>query len=111
MNLVYAIISLVGYIVIELAVVLYAGSLAIHSIFGLPIACGLLILCLVRGGYTDIIQVTVLILGGLTVTLIGLHQVSQLTGHGGSVVGGFKSLLESSPDLAECVVVLYIRFF
>jgi len=31
----------------------------------------------VRGGYTDIIQVTVLILGGLTVTLICLHQVSQ----------------------------------
>ena len=108
-RLVYAIISLIGYIVIELAVVLYTGSLAIHSIFGLPIAYGLAILCLVGGGYTvfggfkavaytDIIQVTVLILGGMTVTLLGLHQVSQLSGHGGSVVGGFQALLTSAPE-------------
>jgi SSS family solute:Na+ symporter len=33
----YAIISLIGYIVIELAVVLYTGSLAIHEVFGLPL--------------------------------------------------------------------------
>jgi SSS family solute:Na+ symporter len=108
-RLVYAIISLIGYIVIELAVVLYTGSLAIHSIFGLPLVYGLAILCLVGGGYTvfggfkavaytDIIQVTVLILGGLTVTLLGLNQVSQLTGHGSSVVSGFQALLASAPE-------------
>ena len=50
-RLVYAIISLIGYIVIELAVVLYTGSLAIHSIFGLPLAAGLAILCVIGGGY------------------------------------------------------------
>ena len=76
-RLAYAIISLIGYILIELAVVLYTGSLAIYSIFGLPLAWGLVILCVVGGGYTiyggfkavaytDVIQVTVLILGGLT---------------------------------------------
>ena len=109
-RLVYAIISLIGYVVIELAVVLYTGSLAIHSIFGLPLTAGLLILCLIGGGYTiyggfksvaytDIIQVTVLILGGLTVTILGLHKVGVVSPeHGASVLGGFKTLLADSPE-------------
>lgn len=106
----YAVISLIGYIVIELAVVLYTGSLAIHSVFGLPLAWGLVILCVVGGGYTiyggfkavaytDIIQVTVLILGGLTVMLLGLHKLGVLLPeHGPSVIGGFKAVLAGSPE-------------
>jgi SSS family solute:Na+ symporter len=109
-RLVFAVISLIGYIVIELAVVLYTGSLAIHSIFGLPMATGLIILCVIGGGYTiyggfksvaytDVIQVTVLILGGLTVTLLGLHKVGTLSPeHGASVIGGMRTLLADSPD-------------
>ena len=50
-RLVYAIISLIGYIVIELAVVLYTGSLAIREVFGLPLVWGLVILCVIGGGY------------------------------------------------------------
>lgn len=106
----YAIISLIGYIVIELAVVLYTGSLAIHSVFGLPLVWGLVILCVVGGGYTiyggfkaiaytDVIQVTVLILGGLTVMLLGLHKLGVLVPeYGPSVVGGFKAVLAGSPE-------------
>jgi SSS family solute:Na+ symporter len=109
-RLVYAIISLVGYIVIELAVVLYAGSLAIYSNFGLRLEAGLILLCVVGGGYTiyggfksvaytDIIQVTVLILGGLTVTCIGLYQVGAGTpGFDASVIGGFRAVLQGSPE-------------
>ncbi len=106
----YAIISLVGYIVIELAVVLYTGSLAIREVFGLPLVWGLVILCVIGGGYTiyggfkavaytDIIQVTVLILGGLTVMLLGLHKVGGLLPeYGPSVIGGFKAVLAGSPE-------------
>jgi len=109
-RLVYAVISLIGYIVIELAVVLYTGSLAIHSIFGLPLVWGLLILCVIGGGYTiyggfksvaytDIIQVTVLILGGLTVVILGLHKLGVAApGHGASVVGGLRTILADSPE-------------
>jgi solute:Na+ symporter, SSS family len=109
-RLVYAIISLIGYIVIELAVVLYTGSLAIHSIFGLRLAYGLAILCAVGGGYTiyggfksvaytDIVQVTVLILGGLTVTLLGLHKIgAALPEYGPSVLGGLRAIAAESPD-------------
>ena len=106
----YAIISLIGYIVIELAVVLYTGSLAIREVFGLPLVWGLVILCVIGGGYTiyggfkavaytDIIQVTVLILGGLTVMLLGLHKVGVLLPeYGPSVFGGFKAILAGSPE-------------
>ena len=106
----YAIISLIGYIVIELAVVLYTGSLAIREVFGLPLVWGLAILGVIGGGYTiyggfkavaytDIIQVTVLILGGMTVTLLGLHQLGVLTPElGPSVIGGFKAVLAGSPE-------------
>ena len=109
-RLVYAIICLVGYVFIELAVVLYTGSLAIHSIFGLPLSWGLLILCLVGGGYaiyggfkavayTDIIQVTVLLVGGLTVTLLGLHRLGVVSPeHGASVLGGLRVVLDESPE-------------
>jgi SSS family solute:Na+ symporter len=106
----YAIISLIGYIVIELAVVLYTGSLAIREVFGLPLVWGLVVLCVIGGGYTiyggfkavaytDIIQVTVLILGGLTVTLLGLHKLGGLApGFGPSVIGGFQAVLAGSPE-------------
>ena len=109
-RMVYAIISLLGYIVIELAVVLYTGSLAIHSIFGLDLTYGLAILCLVGGGYTiyggfksvaytDLIQVTVLILGGLTVTLLGLNQVGVLCPeYGASAAGGLRAILAGTPE-------------
>lgn len=109
-RLAYAIISLIGYIVIELAVVLYTGSLAIREVFGLPLVWGLLILCVIGGGYaiyggfkavayTDIIQVTVLILGGLTVTVLGLHKLGVLQpDYGPSVIGGFKAVLAGSPE-------------
>ncbi|MEI6655066.1 MAG: sodium/solute symporter [Verrucomicrobiota bacterium] len=109
-RVVYAVISLIGYIVIELAVVLYTGSLAIESLFGLPLNWGLVILCGIGGGYaiyggfkaiayTDIIQVTVLILGGLTVMLLGLHKMGVLQPeYGPSVIGGFKAVLAGSPE-------------
>lgn len=111
----YAIISLIGYIVIELAVVLYTGSLAIHSLFGLPLAWGLVILCAVGGGYTiyggfksvaytDVIQVTVLLLGGLIVTVLGLNQVGALVPeYGGSVLGGWRAILAGAPEKSHMV--------
>ena len=109
-RLAFAIISLIGYILIELAVVLYTGSLAIESIFGLPLGWGLALLCLIGGGYTiwgglksvaytDIIQVTVLIVGGLVVTALGLIKLGQASpAHGATIWGGFESVLASAPE-------------
>jgi solute:Na+ symporter, SSS family len=108
-RLVYAIISLVGYIVIELAAVLYTGALAVHSIFGLRLEYGLLIFGLagayaIYGGfksvaYTDIIQVTVLVVGGLLVTWLGLQQVGRLApGFGNGAWGGWRAIVAGAPE-------------
>jgi solute:Na+ symporter, SSS family len=109
-RLVYAIISLIGYIVIELAAVLYTGAFAIHGIFGLDLGYGLAILCIIGGGYTiyggfksvaytDVVQVTVLILGGLTVALLGLHKVGVTSPeYGASILGGLRAVLAESPE-------------
>lgn len=115
-RLAFAIISLIGYIFIELAVVLYTGSLAIYSMFGLPLVWGMAILCIIGGGYTvwgglksvvytDIVQVTVLISGGLAVTLIGLMRVGAATpGAGATVWGGFRAVLAGSPEKFHMVL-------
>lgn len=108
-RLAYAVICLIGYIVIELAVVLYTGALAVHSIFGLRLEYGLLVFALagayaIYGGfksvaYTDIVQVTVLVLGGLVVTVLGLQQVGKLApGFGGTAWGGLQAILAGAPE-------------
>lgn len=115
-RLLFAFFSLIGYIFIELAVVLYTGSMAIEAIFGLPLVWGLAILCVVGGGYaiyggfkaiayTDIIQVTVLILGGITVTLLGLYKVGEsMPEYGASVWGGFRAVLDGTPEKFHMVM-------
>lgn len=109
-RLAFAIISLIGYIFIELAVVLYTGALALESIFDLPLVYGLIILFFVTGAYTiygglksvvytDIIQVTVLVVGGLVVTFLGLAAVGHNSPeYSDSMLGGFKALLDGAPE-------------
>lgn len=109
-RVVFAVISLIGYVFIELAVVLYTGSLAMQSMFGLPLIYGLAILCFIGGGYTiygglksvaftDIIQVAVLIAGGLAVTIVGLIKVGKADPmFADTLFGGFQALLHGSPE-------------
>lgn len=115
-RLAFAVISLIGYVLIELAVVLYTGSLAIESIFGLPLVYGLILLCVLAGGYTmvgglrsvaltDIVQVTVLILGGLVVTGAGLLKVAAASpGYGHTLLGGLSAVIDSSPEKFHMVL-------
>lgn len=108
-RLAYAIICLVGYVVIELAVVLYTGALAVHSIFGLRLELGLMVFGLagayaIYGGFravanTDIVQVTVLVLGGLVVTILGLREIGRLSpAFGSSVWGGLCNIMSGAPE-------------
>lgn len=112
----FAFISLVGYIFIELAVVLFTGALAIESLFGLPIVYGLAILFFLVGSYTlygglksvaytDVMHVTILILGGLIVTWLGLSKIGLLSGvsTGFEAFNGLKTIYESAPDKFEMV--------
>lgn len=93
------------YVFVNLASVLYLGSLALETIMGIPMIYGVIGLALFAAAYslygglsavawTDVIQVIFLVLGGLVTTYIALNTVSR----GEGVVSGIKIVYEAAPD-------------
>ncbi|GAG74729.1 unnamed protein product, partial [marine sediment metagenome] len=93
------------YVFVNLASVLYLGSLALETIMGIPLIYGVAGLALFAAAYslygglsavawTDVIQVVFLILGGLVTTYLALDTVSG----GEGVMAGFKTIYETAPD-------------
>ena len=107
--LIMSIFWLFLYVFINLTSILYLGSLAINGLLGgqyfhvVMIGLAAFALIITLGGmkvigYTDVIQVTVLVLGGLATTYMALTITSEKFGLGTSVVAGFKVLLKEAPD-------------
>ena len=107
--LVMAIIWLFVYIFVNLTSILYLGALAINGLAGGQyfhiIMLGLAIFALIITlggmkviGYTDVIQVAVLIIGGLATTYLALTIVSEKFGVGSSAITGFKMLMKDAPE-------------
>jgi len=81
-----SIFSLVGYVLTKVSVSVYAGGVVIEALTGLSFWTGALITIVITGiytilggfrvvVYTEAVQTIVLILGSLTVTVIGLVQI------------------------------------
>ncbi|MBS1662031.1 MAG: sodium transporter, partial [Bacteroidetes bacterium] len=91
--MIMAIFWLALYIVVNLMSILYLGALAISGISGISIYTCIFLLAvfsiiITLGGmkvigYTDVIQVFFLILGGLVATWIALHLVAEKSGQSG----------------------------
>lgn len=97
------------YIFVNLTSILYLGAKAISGLAGtqyfhvILLALALFALLITLGGmkvigYTDVIQVAVLIVGGVAAIWIALIKVDEVVNNGNSVVGGFKTLLTQAPD-------------
>ncbi len=93
------------YVFVNLASVLYLGSLALETIMGIPMIYGVIGLALFAAAYslygglsavawTDVIQVVFLVLGGLFTTYLALNTVSG----GDGVLAGIKTVYEAAPD-------------
>lgn len=93
------------YVFVNLASVLYLGSLALETIMGIPMIYGVIGLALFAAAYslygglsavawTDVIQVIFLVLGGLVTTYIALNTVSG----GEGVISGIKTVYEATPE-------------
>ncbi len=105
--MIMAIFWLALYIVVNLMSILYLGALAVSSISGINIyACIFLLaifsIIITLGGmkvigYTDVIQVFFLILGGLVATYIALHLVAEKSGQSG-LLAGFKIMTTEASD-------------
>lgn len=105
--MIMAVFWLLLYVVVNLTSILYLGALAIHAISGLPLYLCMVFLALfaivitLGGmkviGYTDVIQVFFLIVGGLATTYLALTLVSEKFGTTG-VMNGLKLLTEKADD-------------
>lgn len=105
--MIMAVFWLLLYVVVNLTSILYLGALAIHAISGLPLylcmvfLAGFAVIITLGGmkviGYTDVIQVFFLIVGGLATTYLALTLVSEKFGTTG-VFNGMKLLTEKAND-------------
>lgn len=105
--MIMAIFWLMLYIVVNLMSILYLGGVAIAGISGLDLKFVIFLLAvfsiiITLGGmkvigYTDVIQVFFLVLGGLAATYIALHLISEKSGTTG-LWNGFKLLQADASD-------------
>ncbi len=105
--MIMAVFWLLLYVVVNLTSILYLGALAINSISGINTTLCMYLLAIfaifitLGGmkviGYTDVIQVFFLILGGLVTTYLALSMVSDKFG-GAGVVDGFTIMTKQAND-------------
>ncbi|WP_143305875.1 sodium:solute symporter family transporter [Chitinophaga vietnamensis] len=107
--LIMAVFWLFLYVFVNLTSILYLGALAINGLLGgeylhvVMIALSIFAVIITLGGmkvigYTDVIQVGVLIIGGLATTYMALALVSEHAGLGRNALAGFNALLRDAPD-------------
>ena len=105
--MIMAVFWLLLYVVVNLTSILYLGALAVSSISGIGFwycMIGLAIFAVIIAlggmkviGYTDVIQVFFLILGGLATTYLALELVSDHFG-GDGIMDGFRLLTTKAED-------------
>jgi solute:Na+ symporter, SSS family len=107
--LIMGIFWLLLYIFVNLTSILFLGAVAINGLVGgqylhtIMIALAIFALIITLGGmkvigYTDVIQVAVLIVGGLATTYMALTIVSEKFGMGTDAIAGFNMLMKDAPD-------------
>lgn len=105
---VMAVFWLLVYVFVNLTSIIYLGSLAISAISGISFEwciVGLTIFSVIVTlggmkviGYTDVVQVIVLIIGGLITTYLALTLLSENFGFGKNILKGLSLLRKEAPD-------------
>lgn len=108
-SLIMAIFWLLLYVFVNLTSILYLGAIAISGLIGpeylhtVLVALAVFSLIITLGGmkvigYTDVIQVAVLIVGGFATIYFALTIVSEKFGLGRDAIAGFKTLMQQAPE-------------
>ena len=110
-RMVMAVFWLGVYVLVNLTSILWLGALAINTVAGVDLVVGLITL----GGFalayslygglkavalTDIIQVVLLVLGGLLIAWIMLDKVSG----GAGIIQGFSMLMDQVPEKFDMIL-------
>lgn len=103
-----AVFWLLVYVFVNLTSIIYLGSLAISSISPLSFEwsiAGLTLFAIIVTlggmkviGYTDVIQVLVLIIGGLVTTYLALTLLADKFGYDGDILSALGVLRKEAPD-------------
>ena len=107
--MIMAIFWLFLYIFVNLTSILYLGAIAINNLTGgahfhiIMIGLAVFALFITLGGmkvigYTDVIQVLVLTIGGLITSYIALTVVAERFGYGNNALAGLQHLVKAAPD-------------
>ena len=113
--LIMAIFWLFLYVFVNLTSILYLGAVAINGLTGgaylhiIMVALAVFALVISLGGmkvvaYTDVIQVAVLIIGGLVTTYIALTVVGEKFGVGRNAIAGFTALMKDAPEHFKIII-------
>src|SRR6186997_997686 len=114
--LIMAIFWLFLYVFVNLTSILYLGAVAINGLAGggylhtIMVGLAIFALLISLGGmkvvaYTDVIQVAVLIIGGLVTTYIALDVVGdKMVGDGRGPIAGFKALMNNAPEHFKMII-------
>lgn len=100
-RLLFAVFTVVANITAFLAAVLYSAALGLQQMFGWEIWIGVLVMAVTAGSYaiygglrsvawTDLFQTTVMVIGGVIVTYLGLSAL----GDGEGVLAGWRIMIE-----------------
>jgi solute:Na+ symporter, SSS family len=98
------------YVFVNLTSILWLGALAVHTVIGVDLWWGLAGLGLFAAAYslygglkavalTDIVQVVLLVFGGLVIAYIALDDIAG----GAGAVAGFRELLVRAPDKFDLI--------
>jgi len=105
----FAAISIVTYLFTKITVTLFAGGLLFTKIFGINIYTSGIIIVLITGLYsvtggataivkTHYVQAIVMILGAVTLTLFGLHEVGGFSTLQAKLPADFFSMFKGASD-------------
>ncbi len=108
---VMAIFWLGVYVFVNLTAILWLGATAVHTVTGLEVQTALIALGVFAGAYalygglkavalTDIVQVSLLVLGGLIISYIALNRISG----GAGVIAGFHQLTMRFPEKFQMIL-------
>ncbi len=106
-----AIFWLAVYVFVNLTAVLWLGALAVNALTGIDLFWSMALLALfsvsysLYGGlkavaYTDILQVVLLVFGGLFMSYLALEMI----GAGAGVLAGFETLLAKAPEKFDMIL-------
>lgn len=93
------------YTFVSLTAIMWLGANAVHAVTGLTLTMSVVLLGLVAGNYalyvglktthfTDVVQVLMLVTGGLVMSLFALNMISE----GRGLIAGFTTLTAALPD-------------